>query len=181
MLRAAADRIADAGGRVDDDRPPVEFAQQRELFVRMIVPAMAPSLPDEQADAVVGFAPRVAPRRGGPRRAAPHVGRVVRRPRPAPAPGGDGAGVPPRPRARHVASAPSRSTGESRALVSTIDWLGLIGIVGLPSAVVPIGRTAAGLPVGMQIVAPYLHDRRAVRAAQLVAAVLGGYTAPPGF
>ena len=46
---------------------------------------------------------------------------------------------------------------------------------------VPIGRTAAGLPVGMQIVAPYLHDRRAVRAAQLVEAVLGGYSPPPGF
>jgi amidase len=53
--------------------------------------------------------------------------------------------------------------GQSRSLVSTIDWLGLIGIVGLPSAVVPIGRTAGGLPVGMQIVAPYLHDRRAAR------------------
>ena len=65
--------------------------------------------------------------------------------------------------------------------MSTIDWLGLIGIVGLPSAVVPIGRTAAGLPVGMQIVAPYLHDRRAVRAAQLVETVLGGYEVPPGF
>jgi amidase len=71
--------------------------------------------------------------------------------------------------------------GQSRALVSTIDWLGLIGIVGLPSAVVPIGRTAGGLPVGMQIVAPYLQDRRAVRAAQLVSAVLGGYQPPPGF
>jgi amidase len=71
--------------------------------------------------------------------------------------------------------------GDQRSLVSTIDWLGLIGIVGLPSAVVPIGRTAAGLPVGMQIVAPYLHDRRAVRAAQLVAAALGGYEVPPGF
>ena len=46
---------------------------------------------------------------------------------------------------------------------------------------VPIGRTRAGLPVGMQIVAPYLHDRRAVRAAQLVEAVLGGYRPPPGF
>ena len=71
--------------------------------------------------------------------------------------------------------------GQSRSLVSTIDWLGLIGIVGLPSAVVPIGRTAAGLPVGMQIVAPYLHDRRAARAAQLVSAALGGYEVPPGF
>ena len=54
MLRAAVDRIADAGGRVDDDRPPVDFAQQRELFVRMIVPAMAPSLPEEQAEASSG-------------------------------------------------------------------------------------------------------------------------------
>jgi amidase len=71
--------------------------------------------------------------------------------------------------------------GESRSLVSMIDWLGLIGIVGLPSAVVPIGRTRAGLPVGMQIVAPYLHDRRAARAAQLVEAVLGGYRPPAGF
>ena len=71
--------------------------------------------------------------------------------------------------------------GQSRPLVSTIDWLGLIGIVGLPSAVVPIGRTAAGLPVGMQIVAPFLHDRRAVRAARLISEALGGYEVPPGF
>ncbi len=61
--------------------------------------------------------------------------------------------------------------GETRALFGTIDWLGLVGIVGLPSAVIPIGRTAAGLPVGMQIVAPFLHDRRAVRAARLAAEV----------
>jgi hypothetical protein len=33
----------------------------------------------------------------------------------------------------------------------------------------------------MQIVAPYLHDRRAVRAARLVEIVLGGYEVPPGF
>ena len=71
--------------------------------------------------------------------------------------------------------------GDQRALISTIDWLGLIGIVGLPSAVVPIGRTAAGLPVGMQIVSPSLHDRRSVRAARLVDDVVGAYQAPPGY
>ncbi len=54
LLRAAVDRLADAGARVDDDRPPVDFAAQRELFVRMIVPAMSPSLPEEQADASSG-------------------------------------------------------------------------------------------------------------------------------
>ncbi len=54
-------------------------------------------------------------------------------------------------------------------------------MVGLPSAVVPIGRTAAGLPFGMQIVSPYLHDRRSVHVARLLRDVLGGYEPPPGF
>jgi amidase len=49
------------------------------------------------------------------------------------------------------------------------------------AATVPIGRTAAGLPVGMQIVAPYLQDRRAIRVAELAADVLGAYEVPPGF
>lgn len=47
--------------------------------------------------------------------------------------------------------------------------------------VVPIGRTAAGLPVGMQVVAPYLQDRRAVGVAELLREVVGGYEVPPGF
>jgi amidase len=47
----------------------------------------------------------------------------------------------------------------------------------------PLGRTASGLPVGVQVVAPYLHDRTAVRVAGLIAdAVEGaGYQPPPGF
>jgi amidase len=180
MLRAAADRIADAGGRVDDDRPPVEFAQQRELFVRMIVPAMAPSLPDEQADASSGS--HLAWLRAEEDRAA------LRRTWAEWFTGHDLLLLPvvtvpafPHDHDPDMFGRTIEVDGQSRALVSTIDWLGLIGIVGLPSAVVPIGRNAGGLPVGMQIVAPSLHDRRAVRAAQLVADVLGGYTAPPGF
>ena len=63
-----------------------------------------------------------------------------------------------------------------------MSWTGLIGVVGLPAAVPPIGRTAAGLPVGVQVVAPYLRDREAVRLAGLLAEVSGGgYEPPPGF
>jgi amidase len=55
-------------------------------------------------------------------------------------------------------------------------------VLGLPSVVVPIGRTKSPeLPVGMQIVAPWYHERRAIRAAELMADVLGGYVPPPGF
>jgi amidase len=35
--------------------------------------------------------------------------------------------------------------------------------------------------VGVQIVAPYLHDRAAVRFAQLATGVIGEYEPPPGF
>ena len=184
ILRGAVDRISDAGGQVDDDRPPVDFAQQRELFVRMIVPAMAPSLAhdqkDEQAEASSGS--HLAWLRAEEDRAALRttwaewfrshdllllpVVTVAAFPH------------------DHDPDMWGRAIefdGRSRPLVSTIDWLGLIGIVGLPSAVVPIGRTNEGLPVGMQVVAPFLHDRRAVRAAQLLTEALGGYEVPPGF
>lgn len=55
----------------------------------------------------------------------------------------------------------------------------------------PIARSAedldlllgslAGPPPEQAVVAPYLHDRHAVRAAGLIAAVAGGYEVPPGF
>ena len=64
----------------------------------------------------------------------------------------------------------------------TVAWAGVIGIVDLPSAVAPIGRTPAGLPVGMQIVAPYLRDRDAIQLCAIVARVSGGgYEPPPNF
>jgi amidase len=52
----------------------------------------------------------------------------------------------------------------------------------LPSAVAPVGMTERGLPVGIQVVAPYLRDREAVRLAGRLAEVTdGGYRTPPGF
>jgi amidase len=180
MLRAAADRLADAGARIDDDRPGVDFAEQRGLFGRMILPAISPSMPDEQADGYAGSHRawlRAEEERAALRRTWADWFR-----------GPDLLLLPvmttpafPHDHEPEMLDRTIEINGEERSLVSTIDWLGLVGIVGLPSAVVPIGRTAAGLPVGMQIVAPYLQDRRAVRAAQLVEPALGGYTPPPGF
>ena len=71
--------------------------------------------------------------------------------------------------------------GEPRNHFEISQWLMIINMTDQPAATVPIGRTAAGLPVGMQIVAPYLQDRRAIRVAELAADVLGGYEVPPGF
>ena len=58
-------------------------------------------------------------------------------------------------------------------------WSALIGSAYLPSTATPVGFTAGGLPVGIQVVAPYLHDRTALAFARCVEDVLGGYVPPP--
>lgn len=58
-----------------------------------------------------------------------------------------------------------------RRLENYIDWLAqsfLITLVSLPAASVPAGRTGAGLPVGLQIVAPRFEEPRILSVAKLV-------------
>ncbi len=69
--------------------------------------------------------------------------------------------------------------GADRSYVELEGWPALIGSVYLPSTVLPIGRTTSGLPVGMQIVAPYLLDRIGIKVAGLVDDICGGYSEPP--
>ena len=69
--------------------------------------------------------------------------------------------------------------GEQRLAFETLAWAGLIGMAFLPSAVVPVGKTAQGLPVGIQVVAPYLEDRTALDVAKRLHALVGDIGAPP--
>jgi amidase len=71
--------------------------------------------------------------------------------------------------------------GRPRPYADQFAWLQSIGVVHLPAVVAPIGLTAAGLPVGVQIVAPHLEDRTAIEFARLLAEVIGGYQPPPGY
>jgi amidase len=70
--------------------------------------------------------------------------------------------------------------GRPRNHSDTMAWTGLVGLVYLPATVVPVGRTVDGLPVGMQVVGPYLEDRTALWIAARLAEVTGGYVPPPG-
>jgi len=71
--------------------------------------------------------------------------------------------------------------GEVRPYVEQVTWMGLIGSVHLPATVAPVGNTPDGLPVGIQIVAPYLEDRSSIEFARLLRTEVGGFVAPPGF
>lgn len=69
--------------------------------------------------------------------------------------------------------------GQERPYADLIAWTSFIGYVHLPSTVVPVGLTPSGLPVGIQIVAPFLEDRTALRFAQILEDLVGGYQPPP--
>jgi amidase len=71
--------------------------------------------------------------------------------------------------------------GVTRSYLDGLTWNGGIGTVLLPVAVPPAGRTPEGLPVGVQVVAPYLEDRTALAACGHVERLLGGFTPPPAF
>jgi amidase len=68
--------------------------------------------------------------------------------------------------------------GEPRPYVDQSIWTGLAGSSYLPAAVAPVGRTAGGLPVGIQVIAPYLEDRTAIDVARHIERVTGGYSRP---
>lgn len=68
-----------------------------------------------------------------------------------------------------------------RPYQDAMGWAGLVGLVGLPATVAPVGITTDGLPVGMQIVGPYLEDRTPIHFARLMQDIVGGFTPPPGY
>ena len=71
--------------------------------------------------------------------------------------------------------------GEVRRYWEQISWVGIATLVHLPASVAPVGLSANGLPVGIQIIAPYLEDRTAIDFARRLGEVIGGYEPPPGF
>ncbi|KUO18099.1 amidase [Streptomyces dysideae] len=70
--------------------------------------------------------------------------------------------------------------GITRPQWDLVTWVGLANLLGLPAASVPIGRTRGdGLPVGLQIIGPYLEDRTVIELARHVAEHVSGFEAPP--
>jgi len=60
-------------------------------------------------------------------------------------------------------------------------WIAPPTPTGQPVTIMPIGRDPAGLPIGMQIIGPYLQDRTTIAFAGLVEQAFGGFVAPPGY
>ena len=68
--------------------------------------------------------------------------------------------------------------GQSQPYTNNIIWAAPATGAGLPATVAPIGRTETGLPIGVQIIGPYLEDSTPIQFAQLLERAFGGF-APP--
>jgi amidase len=67
--------------------------------------------------------------------------------------------------------------GGQRDYWDQVIWTQAISAAHLPVAAVPIGL-ADGLPVGVQVVGPYLEDRTVIDLAGRIAEVVGGFVPP---
>jgi amidase len=60
-------------------------------------------------------------------------------------------------------------------------WAGPASLSYLPATAAPLGLTASGLPVGMQIIGAEGADLTTIEFARLIAAEIGGFVPPPGY
>jgi amidase len=74
-----------------------------------------------------------------------------------------------------------RGSGRRRRYVDQMMWAGMVGQSFLPATVAPVGATADGLPVGVQVVGPYLEDRTTIDFARRLTGLIGGFQPPPGY
>jgi amidase len=171
--------VRGAGARVEESHPDVSFGEQVDLWLSLVSAAVAPGLPAELREAASGthlqwlqnHERRQELRQTWHEWFADHdvlLCPVVLSAAPA----------------HDLKGEPLERTvvidGVARSLTFDIPrWCGLINVIGFPSCVVPIGRTASGLPVGMQIVAGYLRDRDAIHLARCLEDVVGGFEPPP--
>jgi amidase len=58
---------------------------------------------------------------------------------------------------------------------------GIATLAGQPATAFPVGLTRSGLPIGLQVIGPYLEDRTPIRFAALLEREFGGFRPPPGY
>jgi len=82
--------------------------------------------------------------------------------------------------ASHLAERVLDVDGTSVPHILVLAWCGAIGSALLPVVTVPTGTTPDGLPVGVQVIGPYLSDLRLLRLAQVMDEAAGpGFSPPP--
>jgi len=199
LLRAAAGTLADAGARVDyEARPAFTFEKAITVFNQLLNAALAGGYSRQEVEAMAARAAEAGEGRALAARYASqrhrdwlsaNERRLQLRARwheffrdydAVLAPVMPTTAIP------HDHSEPMsqrtiRVNGELRKYQEQFSWMGLAGAAFLPATVIPVGVAADGLPVGLQVIGPFLEDRTCLDLADRLYRLLGGFRAPPGF
>ena len=177
VLHEAAEALSAAGAHVSESRPPLDMVDVQGLFGSLLLAAISVSLDRPLGEAVAGNHLdwlALNEKRAAMRRVWAEWFRdfdvllcpvLPMLPFPHDTEGTIGD--------RYVVI-----NGRSRPQAETLSWTGLVGVSYLPSTVVPAGY-ANDLPVGVQVVGPYLEDRTSLYVARRLAELTGGVTPPP--
>jgi amidase len=197
VLESAVRTLGDAGAQIADSRPPVALPEVVGTYVQLLYPVILATIPRRRFDALAAmpvddegpltntarFATlrhrdwlRANEQREQLRAVMADFFREV-----------DALLMPVAvvPAIAHDHSEPFadrmiRTTDVGRPYLDMFGWIALATLTYLPATVVPVGRTAAGLPVGLQIVGPFLEDRTTLTVARLIEELLGGFVPPAG-
>jgi amidase len=71
--------------------------------------------------------------------------------------------------------------GKDHVYPDQLSWPGIATLPGLPSTAIPTGFAPDGLPVGVQILGPWLEDRTPLKLAELIEREFGGFVPPRDF
>jgi amidase len=71
--------------------------------------------------------------------------------------------------------------GKDYVYPDQLAWPGVATLPGLPATAIPIGLSPEGLPIGVQIIGPWLEDRTPLKLAELIEREFGGFVPPPMF
>ncbi len=191
LLEQLAKELHDAGSRVDHSTRPVDMADSDRLFQSLMFANSSASASPQAFAAEVELAAGLDPEDRSPQTLYPRA-RTMRhrdwllaneerqRLRRKWAAYFDGIDVLITP-AAPTAAVPDQTgvpvperhitvDGERRSYWQQTTWLNLAGLAHLPSATVPLERTADGLPLSVQLIGPYLADRTVVHLAGLLTA-----------
>jgi len=68
-----------------------------------------------------------------------------------------------------------------RPYMDFMPWIVTPTLTGCPATTAPIGLSATGLPVGIQVMGPFWEDATPIEFAALMAEEIGGFAMPPGY
>ncbi|MBW2676147.1 MAG: amidase [Deltaproteobacteria bacterium] len=200
VLQDLADKLARAGVEVVDKQPDIDFARSHEVYVALFAAVGGVDMPDDMYDRLVVEGGETDLQEIGPR--ARFVRGTTQSHRGWLRMDTERQGLRQKwaqyfeqvdvllcPAAPVTAFAHDHRkfydrtlpvNDQDRSYVNTLyTWSGLAGVAHLPATAVPAGITSKGLPVGAQIVGPYLGDRTTIQVAVHIEDEVGGFVPPP--